>query len=100
MRANALAPIVTSPPASRRRTSLVSGDWDGCWTGRHELLVRRQRALGELRGRRRGEGLQVVPHFGGVGAGFFADLGLLGGREARHGDVFAAEVGRAGLGAC
>lgn len=41
--------------------------------------------------------MQVVPHPGGVGAGFFADFLLLEGGEAGHGDVFAAEVGGAGL---
>lgn len=97
MRPDAIAPVVTSSPPFRRRASFVFGTWSRCRVGCYELLKGRQRALGELRGGRGGEGLQVVPHSGGVGAGFFADLGLLGGREAGHGDVFAAEVGWSGL---
>lgn len=97
MRANTIAPVVATASSLRRRASLFFGTWDRCRTRRDELLEGWQRALGELRGGRGGEGLQVVPHSGGVGAGFFADLGLLGGREAGHGDVFAAELGWSGL---
>lgn len=99
MRTNTIPPIMAPASTSLRRGAVSSflRSGHGRRARRDELLVGRQRALGELRRGRGREGLQVVPHFGGVGAGFLADLGLLGGREARHGDVFAAEVGWAGL---
>jgi hypothetical protein len=66
-------------------------------SGSNKLIESRQRPFGEL-GRGRGrQRLQAFPHFLGVCAGFFADFLLLFGREAGHGDIFAAEIGGAGL---